>query len=245
MDFRPGWGASPEPLAVIVPPLSTKDILHYLVNLFPPSRSSYEISPYNPRLHSIYTNYVKTLYSVCSPVTRDPQELAYIAAARWPGYVAPLLQDWKHIESQRMDDAEDFEYPMPSDDETLRLLTLFKSTFVTALNTLHPRLSHARAWAHEFAPSISLRLSDPSTAVVLNTRGRQKKLGETSLLASLHDLPARTRILLVASYLASHNPARTDIKMFGRMADGGKKKSKRKVGPRKPKNGVAPKVGEF
>lgn len=242
MDLRPGWGASPEPLVIAVPPLNTDQITAYLVSLFPLSRSPSEITPYNPTLHSIYKGYVRILYDACSSATQDPRQLAYIAAARWPGYIAPLLQDWKHIDSDRMDDEEDIEYPLPSENDQLRLVVLFKSTFTIALDALQPRLSHARAWANEHAPPETVRLSDPSTGAVLNTGKRAKSHGITPLLAVLLDLPIHTQIILVASYLASHNPAKTDIRMFGRASDGGKKKSKRKGGVRKTKPGVVVKV---
>ena len=50
---------------------------------------------YSPSLAPLYTHYITALIDICTPFTSDPTEIAYVAAARWPGFVAPVIAEWE------------------------------------------------------------------------------------------------------------------------------------------------------
>jgi origin recognition complex subunit 5 len=248
-----------------VPPLAKEETIAYIVSLFPsPPAKSGSINYYHPSLQPLYGQFVESLYSVCALSTTDPGELAYIAAARWPGFVNPLLEDWRVERSRRVEakrslnldetmeidelDSNDHDeeidrepYALPSPDEHLRLLRLFSSTFTTAASALIPRTSDARTWALENAPPSTLRLSQPFGAAsdpsIKRTAVTTQNVGIDGL-----GLGRKTKTLIVAAFVASFNPARTDVRMFVRADAIGKKKKKR-GGPRKMKPGAVAKVG--
>lgn len=211
------------------------------MSYFPEKRSRFPINPYNPRLRPLYEQFIQALYAACSPTTNDPAQLAYIAAARWPGFVAPLLNDWRGAEVTRkeldgdmdIDTDEDSLYPIPNTADTLRLLHTFKPTFIPALHALLPRLTTAQAWSGSNIPPESVRLSQPlslslpsltnsaSTSTTVPSAAEQAE-------ARLRGLTTRTRVLLLASYVASFNPARTDARLFERTAEGVAARARRK-----------------
>ncbi|KAI0260757.1 origin recognition complex subunit 5 C-terminus-domain-containing protein [Gloeopeniophorella convolvens] len=199
-DIKPPVGAAIDPFHLAVRPPSQEGVLQILLSRFPsdgdPSASPHA---YHPALASLYAQYASVLYSTCAPFTRDPQELAYIAAAHWPGFVAPILN--------AQGGATDFQ-PIP-EDVRLRLLRAFSPTFTTALEALLPRRTHAGAWC---------RAID-----VDDTRGIDEKDAETAA----RSLPTLQKYILLAAFLASSNPARTDMRMFARHRD---PRSKRRRG---------------
>lgn len=240
-------GSSPTPLLFNVPPLTETQIIERLSSHFPSNRPRHPIHPYNPRLKPLYDQFIKALYSACSPTTNDPDQLAYIAAARWPGFAEPLLNDWRAIkdslpaeekEGNDIDldvDAEEVRYPPPTNEDTMRLLHTFIPTFLPALNALLPRLTTAQAWAAVNMPPSNVRLSNPlslSLPGYTSSSSSNNPLSGTGAVeqaeARLKGLTTRTRILLLASYVASFNPAPTDARLFERTAQGVAKRAKRK-----------------
>ena len=171
-SLRPPLGASPTPVLYTTPPLAPTQITAHIVSLFPSASSKYPtIHHYNPRLLPLYESYVQALYSACSLVTNDPEQLAYVAAARWPGFAAPLVNDWLETASRlhpqsKQEDVHTIPddptlFPAPSQDDTLRLLHTFIPTFLPAATTLLPRLSSAHDWAEANVPRGTPRLSEP------------------------------------------------------------------------------------
>lgn len=245
--LRPPLGASPTPSLFTVPPLTSTQITTYLSSLFPSSSTQKypTIHPYNPRLFPLYESYIQALYSACSLVTNSPDQLAYIAAARWPGFVAPLLNDWIVIAStlpsfSDLEENQDIRnvtddpelFPAPSQDDTFRLLHTFKPTFLPALTALLPRLSSAHEWAEMNSPPGTARLSEPlSLAFSHNSASNSTSSSANTaaeLEARLRTFPTRTKILLLASYIASFNPAKSDARLFERSVEGIAKRAKRK-----------------
>lgn len=240
--LRPPLGSSPTPFLCTIPPLTVTQITNSLISIFPTKRSKRTIHPYNPRLRPLYEQFIQALYAACSPTTNDPAQLAYVASARWPGFVAPLLNDWRAIESAQLEvddgtplDTDDFDvderFPIPSTADTLRLLHTFKPTFIPALNTLLPRLTTAQAWSEINTPPENVRLSQPLTLSLpaLSTSSGTNLAGPSEQAdARLKGTTTRTRILLLASYVASFNPARTDAKLFERTAEGVATRARRK-----------------
>ncbi|OJT07769.1 Origin recognition complex subunit 5 [Trametes pubescens] len=249
-DIRPPLRAAPEPYYIDVPLLSKQATLDIIASSFPapsPSEatSSTAISAYHPALKPLYAGFIATLYSACGPFTHDPAELAYIAAARWPGFVQPVLDAHRRPHAAQPDeeelpDEDDDTLAPPSEDVRLRLTRLFSSSFTAALEALYPRLTHAEHWAHTHSPPDDLLAVPPahaSQALYAHTTALAAAQADTG--AGLEALPRMAKFILVAAFLASTNPARSDLRMFGRGLDERTRKRRRKVGtPRKPKPGT-------
>lgn len=192
--------------------------------------------PYNPALLPLYTHFASVLYSICAPFTRDPSELAYISAARWPGFAQPVLDDYRLSvqELRESGNDEDLALGPPTEDMRMRLTRLFTPSLTTALEMLYPRLTDASAWARDNAPGPNLLDLPPVQA------SSSLKLDVKPEAAAVADvLPRMSKFILIAAFLGSTNPAKTDIRMFGRGPD--ERKKRRGGGPRKGagKNTVA------
>lgn len=168
---------------------------------------------YHPALAQLYAQYVDALCSICTTFTRDTHELSYVAAAQWPSFVAPLL------EARR--DADQF-HPVP-EDVRLRLLRAFLPSFTAALEALYPRLMHARTWSQ--TPDI--------------TDGPESD--EKNVEMAICSLSILQKYILLAAFLASSNPPRTDMRMFARSRET-RSKRRRGGGTRKApqRSGSAP-----
>ncbi len=208
--------ASPLPFSYKLDlPAGTRRIL---VSRFP-TDGDLSVAPhaYHPSLAQLYAQYVDALCSICAPFTCDPQELSYVAAAQWPSFVAPVL------ESQR--DADQF-HPIP-EDVRLRLLRVFLPSFTAALEALLPRRMHARKWSQ--TPDVIFGLAS----------------GEKDIGSAVGSLSSLQKFILLAAFLASSNPPRTDMRMFARSRET-RSKRRRGGGTRKApqRSGSAPsKVG--
>ena len=135
----------------------------------------------------------------------------------------------------------DGELRPPGEDVRLRLMRLFTPSFTAALEALYPRLTHAAHWAQTHAPPLDLLSVHPAhapQALQAHVAVLSAEHG-TSNGAGLEELPRMAKFVLVAAFLASTNPARIDIRMFGRGPDERATPRRRKVGtPRKPKPGT-------
>ncbi|KAH9896798.1 origin recognition complex subunit 5 C-terminus-domain-containing protein [Cubamyces lactineus] len=257
-DFRPPLRASPEPYYMDVPFLSKQATLDVLASSFPSTSAGNftldvtDVEAYHPALRPLYAHFLATLYSTCGPFTHDPTELSYLAAARWPGFVQPVLDAHRrrlHSARSALDEAQedmhmeetDGELRPPGEDVRLRLMRLFTPSFTAALEALYPRLTHAAHWSQTHAPPPDLLSVHPAhapQALQAHVAALSAEHG-TSNSAGLEELPRMAKFVLVAAFLASTNPARSDIRMFGRGPDERAKRRRRKVGtPRKPKPGT-------
>ena len=143
---------------------------------------------YHPALAQLYAQYVNALYSICSPFTRDPHELAYVAAAQWPSFIAPVLEAQKGAT----------EFHNIPEDVRLRLLRVFLPGFSAALEALLPRRTHSLAWSR--MPDLN---EGPS-------------VDDKNVEAITRSLPTLQKYILLSAFLASSNPPRTDMCMFSR-----------------------------
>ncbi|KAI0072526.1 hypothetical protein K474DRAFT_1650853 [Panus rudis PR-1116 ss-1] len=296
-QIRPSLGAAPDPVYLEVEPQSKQSALDHLTSLYPTvEQSSLELptgshsgfeenedilddvsstniiqkETYDPSLRSLYAHFISTLYSICSPFTTEPDELAYVAAARWPGFVQPIIDERNQIlkalvkrhrrrsepdgvhddpdadrEPAEEDDIDD-DIPIPSlvptEEARMRLTRLFSSSITSALEVLYPRLVSAYEWAITNRPPSNLFDLHPQQAPALMRRRSQSRLAlsRQSSFNSLaqetmqhhggvHALSRLAKFILVASFLASTNPAKSDMRMFGRGPDE-RKKRKRKGG---------------
>ena len=175
------------------------DTLRALTSRFP-TDGGFTAAPhaYHPALAQLYAQYADALYSICSPFTRDPHELAYVAAAQWPSFIAPVLEAQKG--------AAEF-HTLP-EDVRLRLLRVFLPSFTAALEALLPRRTHAHAWSR-MPPK-----EDPG-------------IDERNVDMGTRSLPTLQKYILLAAFLASSNPPRTDMRMFARSRE---TRSKRRRG---------------
>jgi origin recognition complex subunit 5 len=176
------------------------DTLRILTSRFP-TDGDFAATPhaYHPVLAQLYSQYASALYSICSPFTRDPHELAYVAAAQWPSFVAPVLDAQKGV--------TEF-HPIP-EDVRLRLFRVFLPSFTAALETLLPRRTHAGAWSR--IPDVNEGPGVDERIVEMDHRS----------------LPTLQKYILLAAFLASSNPPRTDMRMFARTRE---TRSKRRRG---------------
>lgn len=146
-------------------------------------------------------------------------------------------------DDQNEDKEVELELTPPSEDTRMRLTRLFTPSLTVALEALYPRLTSASSWAHENAPESSVLAlphmqSSPSKSNPSGSgAGKRPAAG---------GLPRMSKFILVAAFLASTNPAKTDLKMFGRGLDERKKKRKgggpRKVGGKSTVAKVSPKL---
>ena len=272
-DIRPPLRASPEPYYIDVPALSrqgnssehflsrcrlltpafptaTHNLLSSCYPSPPEASTSQLVEPrvYDRALEPLYEHFIATLYGICSPFTHDPLELAYIAAARWPGFVQPILDAHKrHLEEEADPETGD-ELPPLTEDTRLRLTRLFTPSLTAALEALYPRLSSAAHWAHIHAPPPDLLTFPPGRApdALLAQAAANARTGThgggAADEAGVAALPRTARFVLVAAFLASTNPARSDVRMFGRGPDERAKRRRRGGSaagtPRRPKPGT-------
>ena len=175
---------------------------------------------YHPGLLPLYMQYAEILCNTLFLYVHDPMELQYIAAARWPGFAKPVIwqQDGDYRDEECGTHGPDIQ--LPNMDGRLRLFKFFSPSFTRALEALYPRLTNASDWASEndFDPTKSL------------TDGPFE--GDSFIAASstkVENLPRLSKFILIAAFLASTNPARSDMRMFGRGP--AERKKRRRRGP--------------
>jgi origin recognition complex subunit 5 len=178
-------------------------------------------NPYHPVFMPLYRHFAGTLYDVCSLYAfGEPEEFAYVASARWPGFVQPLLD--RHAQSVQ-EAEEEADFLSPSEEDRMFLITTFKSSFGRAFEVLYPRLQHAGQWARAERLAALDEVAQEVEEEVNNSR--QVDDDEATGL----DLLSRTaRFVLLAAFLASTNPSKSDLRMFGRGLDE-KKRRRRKA----------------
>ncbi len=263
-DVRPPLGASPDPFYIDVPSPTKESefLLLYLTNFITYlltdivkaliakfssySRTSDDIltNPYHPSLSSLYTHFITMLCDVCYPFCHDPQELQYIAAARWSGFVKPLIDDYEQQRSLEEDDASmetEVDFAPPSEDLRIRLIRFFNPSLTTAMEALLPRLTNAADWALANEPPENLFSMSRAEAGYQQQQNRDP----AALVqghGGLKSLPRMPKFILVASFLASMNPAKSDLRMFGRGLDEKKRKRRVMKTQRKTKSGAPSKA---
>lgn len=250
-DIRPALGASPDPYYVDVEPLAKQgktldsaqfavffqqlalvDVLQRLVSTF--RRTSLSESPsdtvdvtYHPALQPLYEQYVETLYSAVSIYTNDPIELQYVAAARWPGFVKPVISQYEELVRQAEEEELDPpELEPPSTDGRLRLFKFFLPTFTAALDALYPRLDNAADWAAHNDYDAG------QASATSNCDGPSSKV-KLAFSFKMDHLPRMSKFILIAAFVASTNPPKSDVRMFGRGPEERKKRRRKSVSPRK------------
>lgn len=262
-------GASPEPLFIDAPSMSRDGMgapipprlrrahihtamLNTLASYFPQESEIVDRNVYHHAFEPLYAHYLATVYDTCGPFTHDPDELAYIAAARWPGFIQPVLDEHQRsseefeawAEAQREagvaeDEIAQYAPPAlttPPEDTRLRLTRLFTPSLTAALETLYPRLTNAADWARTHAPPRDLLRLPPAQALPALRVGGADQRGVDAL-------SRMAKFVLVAAFLASTNPPKSDMRMFGRGPEERKRHRRKGGGARTTKKpGTATKV---
>ncbi|OJA16419.1 hypothetical protein AZE42_07233 [Rhizopogon vesiculosus] len=218
-DIKPPLGASPDPYFIDIDPPSKQG--KQLIVYTQLSRAGTQDRTYHLSLLPLYEQYVEHVYNVCSLYATDIQELQYISAARWPGFVKPVLREQGEPNDKEDPDPDnpDNELTLPASDGRMRLLKFFTPSLTAALDALYPRLTNATDWAAANDPDIHVL----EEATQTNTEGN----------ISVDHLPRMSKFILLAAFLASTNPAKTDMRMFGRGADKQKRRRRRSASPKK------------
>ncbi|KAG9044180.1 hypothetical protein FS837_008687 [Tulasnella sp. UAMH 9824] len=259
-EISPSIGTSTEPYMLSIASQSKQDTVSYLISLFPvavvgSSTCRPNSDAYHPILKPLYSTFLGVLYDACTPYTIDPDDLAHLAYAMWPGFIRPVLEDWWAAEQdlEGCDEKETGEdEPLSSNEQHQRklqeqrvlppdsaiplLIRHFLVSFHTSFSPLHNRSISAKSFLDAQASQPSFRLSQrfsaPAMANInasLSTSPKKTGLGldgnkdGSDLSASLSK---QKRLLIVAAYISSFNPARTDLRMFGRVAEGVMKKGR-------------------
>ncbi|KAG1852664.1 putative origin recognition complex, subunit 5-like protein [Suillus subluteus] len=175
-DIKPPLCASPDPYFIDIDPPSKQDTVDSLLFEFRSTsavqaRTGTQDKTYHPSLLPLYEQYVEHVYNVCSLYTTDIQELQYIAAARWPGFVKPVLQEQSDTNGDGDPDPDGTcnELTLPASDGRMRLLKFFTPSLTAAIDMLHPRLTNATDWA--LANDPDMQASEEAT--MSNKHGRE------------------------------------------------------------------------
>ncbi|KAI6022280.1 putative origin recognition complex, subunit 5-like protein [Pisolithus microcarpus] len=222
-DLRPPLGAAPDPYFLDVEPLTKPDIIQRLVSAFRNTSENVQSSgeqsmTYHPGLLSLYEHYAEMVYGTISLYASDPIELQYIAAARWPGFVKPVVCQ-QGGDDPDVDGGHELDIQLPNTDGRLRLFKYFSSSFTHALETLYPRLTNAADWASE-------NDWDPTESPPETQSGSTRENARKSV-ARMANLPRFSKFILIAAFLASTNPAKSDMRIFGRGTSERKKRRRR------------------
>ncbi|KAG7440099.1 uncharacterized protein BT62DRAFT_976133 [Guyanagaster necrorhizus] len=247
-DMRPSLGASPDPYFVDISIPTKEACVAHLCSVFQSCQTEPNLSlnPYHPALEGIHASFASILCDACFPFTNDPDELAYAAAARWPGFVQPILDnhamergkddsnlterdDNEHLftdDAMLVDDTHDF--VTPPEEVRMRLNRYFKPSITAALEQLYPRFSNAQDWADANKPS-------PEALEIVFPVHRVDHLSKPRIGVTVKEKPAEpyrnltrmSKFILISSFLASMNPAKSDLRMFGRGLDEKKRKRRR------------------
>lgn len=182
---------------------------------------------YHPALQPLYEHYVDMLYNTVSIYTNEPLELQYVAAARWPGFVKPVISQYDELARQAEEEVSDPpELEPPGTDGRLRLFKFFLPTFTAALDALYPRLDNAADWAAN---------NDYDAGQAPGKSNREGLLTKGKPISSFRvdHLPRMSKFILIAAFLASTNPAKSDLRMFGRGPEERKKRRRKSSSPKK------------
>ena len=132
-------------------------------------------------------------------------------------------------------------FTLPGEDARMRLVRYFTPFFTRALEALYPRKQHAKQWAAENAPPAGIKLSE-----LLGSGGRARgpdAVDEQWKPEGQEQLTTVAKYILVASFLASYNPAKTDVRVIGRALDERGQK-RRRGGSRKMRGGGTTRVND-
>ncbi|WWC62008.1 uncharacterized protein I303_104595 [Kwoniella dejecticola CBS 10117] len=202
-NVRPFRGDAPEPIHVYFPPPTREEIISSLLPASP--------HPLWPRFLDLL---LSTTLSLCSP---SIEEIAYLSEALWPIYThtLPPHQSMIHLNQP---------YPDPSNppaeiDINLKLLTDLKYQLSLSLTSSIESLLPRQIGVHEFKKAF-MKPTPSSADFGLGFGMGFGMAGRQTMLPKLPGMELSTveKFLVAASYGASYNPPKSDLRLFGRSA---------------------------
>ncbi|KAH0825847.1 origin recognition complex subunit 5 C-terminus-domain-containing protein [Lanmaoa asiatica] len=131
----------------------------------------------------------------------------------------PVISQYEELVRQAEDEGLDpSELEPPGTDGRLRLFKFFLPTFTKALDALYPRLDNATDWA----------VQNDYDGGQTSTSNREKMSS-----VKVDHLPRISKFILIAVFVASTNPQKSDLRMFGRGAGERKKRRRKSASPKK------------
>ncbi|KAG2173143.1 hypothetical protein INT43_004516 [Umbelopsis isabellina] len=204
--FRTKAGAF-EPLMIRFPEYSKEDTLEILRRDFSANGMDIEVKG-KESVHlgdDFFRSFSEVIYSIFFHNCKDLNELRHLVALLFPLFINPIRDG------------------RAKPHETSKLFKLSQPYFAEATDKLYLREISSSEWAKrtsEMAQGDIALDTDASVVTAIRTNSR----GD-------FDLPYYTKFLLIASYLASYNPPRFDVRYFAKV---GEEKRKRKRGIQKP-----------
>ncbi|WVR07082.1 hypothetical protein IAU60_004121 [Kwoniella sp. DSM 27419] len=159
--------------------------------------------------HPLWSRFLDLLLSTVLPLITPPiQELHYLSLSLWPIYTASLPP---HLEMTLLNMAyPDASHPPPPLEVNIKLLTDLKSQLSLALASAIESLLPRQIGSEQFVKALT-----PGP-------GKMRQLPKPPTM----ELTLVARFMLIAAYAASYNPAKSDVRLFGRGTgpDGKRKK---------------------
>jgi origin recognition complex subunit 5 len=177
------------------------DIIDIIKTLTSPSSSS-------PASHPLYSRFLDLILSTLLPLTSLPSEIEYLSQTLWPIYTSSLPP---HSEQSLLNRP----YPDPANIPpplaiTVKLLTDLKHQLSIPLTAAIESVLTRQIGRREFEKAMLPSRAEPGMGMMMGgvRRGIPKAPGL--------ELPVVAKYLLVAGYCASYNPAKSDMRLFGR-----------------------------
>ncbi|KAI8575916.1 hypothetical protein K450DRAFT_259376 [Umbelopsis ramanniana AG] len=201
--FRTKSG-SYEPLVIRFPEYSKEDTLQILRRDFSEDGMDIEVED-KGTVHlndDFFRSFSEVIYSIFFQNCKDLNELRHLVALLFPLFINPIRDG------------------RAKTHETAKLFKLAQPYFAEATDKLYLREISSSEWAKRTSEMADAKTTTSHTV-------------DASVIAAIRtnakgdfDLPYYTKFLLIASYLASYNPPRFDVRYFAKVADEKKKKKR-------------------
>jgi origin recognition complex subunit 5 len=167
--------------------LTCVEIIKILMN---PSSSSSHTS------HPLYPRFLDLILSTLLPLTSLPSEIEYLSSTLWPIYTSTLPpHSEQHLLRRPYPDRDTIPPPLAI---TVKLLTDLKHQLSLPLTAAIESVLTRQIGRREFESAM--------------TSAGGRKVPKVPGM----ELPMVAKYLLVAGYCASYNPAKSDMRLFGR-----------------------------
>ncbi|KAG0322856.1 Origin recognition complex subunit 5 [Dissophora globulifera] len=162
----------------------------------------------------LYMRFVDLVYDVFQRNCKDLNEIRHLVALLFPLYVKPV----KEGKIQKHD--------------ALKLHRHIQAYFVEATDKLYLREISSREWSDRtlaIAPGSSSNRAGDSNLIrsAPGAATSERALMSAVEVHNTFDLPYFTKFILIASFLASYNPPRLDMRYFAKVSNQGGKLSRR------------------
>ncbi|KAI8357215.1 origin recognition complex subunit 5 C-terminus-domain-containing protein [Mortierella sp. GBAus27b] len=187
-----------EPVAVNFPQYSKGETISILERDLPEGEDK-----------DLYMRFIDLVYDVFQRNCKDLNEIRHLVALLFPLYIKPVKEGkiQKH--------------------EGLKLHRHIQTYFVEAMDKLYLREISSTEWSERTLLSASEDSSAVRTTATSVSSNSERALMNAVDVQSMFDLPYFTKFILIASFLASYNPPRLDMRYFAKVSNQGGKMTKR------------------